>query len=153
VSRRKHIYTSLLSHNGMASIKYIFHKLTTTFGPALLAVNESFSIKRAWIFEKRQKLCLQLKIEARSDLGILGPSHKLTRCDTEQLQVSWNMVRWRSYFTKWRKRKVYCGGCITPFANSNFAFLNTRFETRTAVLAFSDIGTSEYFFVLGLYDC
>jgi hypothetical protein len=37
---------------------------------------------------RRQKICLQLKIEAHSDIGILGPSHKLTSSDTEQLQVS-----------------------------------------------------------------
>ena len=37
------------------------------------------------------------------------------------------------------------------FCMSNISFLNTGFETPTAVLAFSDNGTSEYFFFLGFY--
>jgi hypothetical protein len=51
-------------------------------------VKEPFSVKHAEIFEKRQAICLQRKIEALWDLGILGPSQKVTGNVAEQLQVS-----------------------------------------------------------------
>jgi len=40
------VATGILSTYMWPVQQYIFRKLTTTFGPALLAVTESFSIKR-----------------------------------------------------------------------------------------------------------